>query len=236
MEDTSTMSVLLPWLASQVGKALFLPEPDWAPDDEQRATFDQVSQSMLEAPAGSEVKYVCLSPKWEFLRYLVHDKDMVLHGSNRPDIEVLEPKEQTDYSGKRVRAVFASRDAIWPLFFAVLNTEGYRGSLRNGCWVVSRQGQEQRFYFFSVNRERLGAGLWTEGTIYILPGQTFEMTDRGVVRFDEWASKEPVRPVARLGVEPADFLFLDQVAGHREGESMFRSWLMYKRRRGIRPG
>jgi hypothetical protein len=76
---------------------------------------------------------------------------MVLHGSNRPDIEVLEPAEQTDFGGKRVKAVFASRDAIWPFFFAILNTRGYRGSLRNSCWVVSRSGQEQRFYFFSIN-------------------------------------------------------------------------------------
>jgi hypothetical protein len=61
------------------------------------------------------------------------------------------------------------------------------------------------------------------------------MTGNGVVRFDEWASKKPVRPIARLGVEQADFPFLDRVAGYREGESMLRSWLMYKRRWDIKP-
>jgi hypothetical protein len=165
------------------------------------------------------------------MRYLVHYKDMVLHGSNRQELELLEPKEQTDYGGKRITAVFASRDGIWPMFFAIVNLKGYRGSLRNGCWVVNRRGEEQRFYFFSVNREMLGEGLWTAGMIYILPGGTFEMTDRGVVRFDEWASGETVRPIAKLAVKPEDFPFLDQVAGHQEGESMLASWLKYKKRR-----
>ncbi|MFN2226058.1 MAG: hypothetical protein ACK2UY_07120, partial [Anaerolineae bacterium] len=157
-------------------------------------------------------------------------------GSQRSDIDVLRPREQTDYSGRRITAVFGTRDAIWPLFFAVLNAQGYRGSVRNACWVVSRRGGEQRFYFFSVNREMVRPGLWAPGTIYILPGETFQMTDTAIVRFDEWASTEPVRPLARLAVEPADFPFLDQVAAHREGESMLRSWLAYRRRRGAVAG
>jgi hypothetical protein len=50
--------------------------------------------------------------------------------------------------------------------------------------VVSGRGEEQRFYIFSVNREMLGEGLGTAGMIYILPGETCEMTDSGVVRLD----------------------------------------------------
>jgi len=70
------------------------------------------------------------------------------------------------------------------MWFAILNTRGHRGSLRKECWVVSGRGEEQRFYIFSVNREMLGEGLGTAGMIYILPGETCEMTDSGVVRLD----------------------------------------------------
>ncbi|MEJ2211818.1 MAG: hypothetical protein P8129_22665 [Anaerolineae bacterium] len=233
------MSTIMAWLASLVGRILFLPEPAWTPDKERKAAFDQIYRGMAGAPPGSPVDYGWRYPKWQFLRYLVREKQVVLHGSQRSDIDVLRPREQTDYSGRRITAVFGTRDAIWPLFFAVLNAQGYRGSLRNACWVVSRRGGEQRFYFFSVNREMVRPDLWAAGTIYLLPGDPFQRTDTAVVRFDEWASTEPVRPLARLAVAPADFPFLHQVAAHREGESMVRSWLAYKRRRGstgIRPG
>jgi hypothetical protein len=228
------MSMIFAWLVSKIGRALFLPEPISVLSDEKREAFEQVFRSMLEGSSGSAVNYGCPYPKWEYLRYLVQEKDIVLHGSNRKDIEVLEPKEQTDYSGKQITAVFASRDGIWPMFFAIVNTTGYRGSLRNGCWVVKKKSGEQRFYFFSVNEEMLGEGIWTEGMIYILPGEAFELTNRGVVRFDEWASKEAVRPIAKLAVEPEDFPFLGQVAGHQEEESILRSWLKYKKRCGER--
>ena len=244
------MSGIVAWLAIQLGKLLFLPEPAWTLDDEKRRAFDQALEAMIEAPAGSAPGYPCPYPKWEYLRYLTRHKGMVLHGSNRGDIDVLRPQEQTDFSGRRITAVFGTRDAIWPLFFATLNTAGYRGSLRNGCWVMAARGGgqrhpalggqrhpalgERRFYFFSVNRDRLGPGLWTEGTVYILPGDTFEKTDTAAVRFDEWASRTAVTPVARLAVQPGDFPFAGQVAGHREGEPMPRSWLCYKRRLRIR--
>lgn len=224
------MSGIAAWLAIQLGKLLFLPEPAWTLDGEKRQAFDQALRSMIEAPAGSAPGYPCPYPKWEYLRYLTRHKGMVLHGSNRGDIDVLRPQEQTDFSGRRITAVFGTRDAIWPLFFATLNTAGYRGSLRNGCWVAAARGGERRFYFFSVNRDRLGPELWTGGTVYILPGDTFEPTDKGAVRFDEWASRTAVAPVARLAVQPGDFPFVAQVAGHREGEPMLRSWLCYKRR------
>lgn len=224
------MSIAVAWLASQVFKALFLPEPVSVMSEEKRKAFGEVFHAMGEASLDEGASYACPYPKWEFLRYLVRERNVVLHGSNRNDIEVLEPREQTDYSGKRITAVFASRDGIWPMFFALVNMKGYRGSLRNGCWVVGRGSSERRYYFFSLNEKLLGAGIWKEGTIYILPGETFEKVDQGVVRFDEWASKGAVRPVGKLAIKPEDFPFHGRVAGHREGESMLISWLKYKRR------
>ena len=130
---------------------------------------------------------------------------------------------------QRIKAVFVLRDPIWALFFAVLNTSGDHASLRNACWVVARARGEQRSYFFSVNKAMLTPGIWTEGMLYILPGKAFEKTDPGKVRFDEWAAKEAIRPIAKMRVAPADFPFLDRVAGHPEGETIFKLCWLYKR-------
>lgn len=224
------MSKIVAWLVSQMFKVLFFPEPASGMSEEKKKAFDEIYQTMREVPLDGAISYNCPYPIWEYLRYLVRERNVVLHGSNRNDIAILEPKAQTDYSGKRISAVFASRDGIWPMFFAVVNTAGYRGSLRNGCWIVGRGSGERRFYFFSLNKEMLRPGIWTEGTIYILPGDSFEATDTGVVRFDEWASKDAVRPIGKLAIKPENFPYLDRVAGHREGEPMFNSWLKYKPR------
>lgn len=224
------MPIGFAWVASQMGKALFWTELTSVLSANQQEAMERTFQSMLEHPATQALHYDCPCSKWEFLRYLLQNKSVVLHGSNRKDIEALEPREQTDCSGKPTTAVFASRDAIWPIFFAIVNTTIYRGSLRNGCWVVQGRGGEQRFYFFSVNAAMLAKDLWTEGVIYILPGETFQLTNHGVMRFDEWASREAVQPLGKLVVTPDDFPFLNRVAGHREGESMILSWLKYKSR------
>jgi hypothetical protein len=51
--------------------------------------------------------------------------------------------------------------------------------------------------------------------VYILPRRTFEqLRDGAGVLIAEWASREPVRPLARLRVRPEDFPFVDRVSGH----------------------
>lgn len=201
------------------------------PNDEQIQVFDSIFQSALARGPGSLVNYECEYPKHEFLRYLVENRELLLHGSNRQAIEVLEPKRQTDYSGQQVTAVFASGDGIWPMFFAVVDQANYVGSLRNGCWVVTgHRGKSRRFYFFSLNGEMLRQRPWVDGMVYVLLRESFEQTSRGVVRFDEWASAEAVRPVAKVPITPADFPFLNRVTGHDEKESIFVSWFLFKRR------
>jgi hypothetical protein len=229
------MSASSIWLRSRMAtalcKRLFLAAPDEELGDLQKQAFDHVFERAVAGGQGSTVRYDRDHPKHQFLRYLVEHRSVLLHGSNRPDIEVLEPALQTDYSGQQMCAVFASGDGIWPLFFAVVDHAKYRGSLRNGCWVITdHRGTSQRFYFFSLNRAMLKLGPWTDGTVYILPRQGFTQESRGVVRFDEWASETAVRPVAKLPVTPEDLPFLPQVTGHEEKESMVVSWLLFKRR------
>mgnify|MGYP001828804532 CR=1 FL=1 len=230
---------VLTWLktrsASIVLGHLFLSLPELELDELKARAFEQVFQSAVRDGVGEPIDYRCDYPKADFLRYLVSHKDVLLHGSNSMAIETLLPRRQIDFDGRPMTAVFASGDGVWPIFFAVLDDDRFRGSMRNGCFVVADgKGPDRRFYFFSINREMLHQHPWTDGMIYVLPRKPFRQTSRGAVRFDEWASEEPVQPLAKLPVSPADFPFLPNIAGHDEKESIYVSWLRYKRRqRGL---
>ncbi|HEY1367074.1 MAG TPA: hypothetical protein VGF23_08175 [Gaiellaceae bacterium] len=148
-------------------------------------------------------------PKHELLRWLVVDRPVLLHGSNRPDIEEFRPRAQTDFWGRPAHAVFATADGIWPLFFAVVRR---RPGL--SVWNTCMQDDGRSLYFFSVS----GEVEWTEGAVYVLPRDRFER----VAGSAEWASAEPVRPLAVLPVAPDDFPFRAAVLRHRAGESSLR--------------
>ncbi len=230
---------VLTWLkarsASLVLGHLFLSLPELELDEPKVRAFEQLFQSAVRVGGGDVIDYSCDHPKADFLRYLVSHKGVLLHGSNSEDVDILLPKRQLDFNGRPMTAVFASGDGVWPIFFAVLDHDRFRGSMRNGCFVIADgKGSDRRFYFFSINREMLPQRPWKDGMIYVLPREPFSQTSRGAVRFDEWASEEPVQPLAKLPVSPADFPFLPNVAGHDEKESIYISWLRYRRRqRGL---
>jgi hypothetical protein len=79
--------------------------------------------------------------------------------------------------------------------------------------------KSEPYYFFSINDDALAHQPWCHGTIYILPRAGFEpqppVTLRGITgEIPQWASLEPVRPLARLHITPADFPFLARIRGH----------------------
>ena len=218
-------------LASVVLGHLFLQLPEVRLDNVKVQAFDRVFDRICEGSEASLIASDCTYHKSEFLRYLAAHKNVLLHGSNRSGIDTLLPREHTDYAGKPRTAVFASGDGVWPLFFAVLDQTNYRGSLRNGCFVVTDpKGTEERFYFFSLSAALWEQQPWTKGMIYVLPRDPFQKTSTGTVRFDEWACEEPVRPLGWLPVSPADFPLLHRVTPHDEWESVYVSWLRFKKR------
>jgi hypothetical protein len=220
---------ILVYIGNLMGGIFFYPKPKWCLTQEMELEFEQIYQAAL-GPDSPVIEYVSNYPKWQFLQYLVNQHHVALHGSNNPGISTLEPKEQTDFSGKRVKAVFATRDSIWSIFFAILDMSQYQGSLRNACWVIGDGTRgENRYYFFSINRSPM-EDVWTDGMVYILPGEEFAAASRGVVRFDEWLCNSSMDPIARLPIAARDFPFKSRVAVHKEGESMLISWLRYKGR------
>jgi hypothetical protein len=212
-------------------RRLFLPAPAWRMTDEKRTVFAQLLETAPGASSCLMIDTPLPYPRVEFLRYLVTERGMLLHGSGDAAIDVLQPRPQYDFGGTPVTATFATADAIWPLFFALIPRETFFGSMRNGAFVIDGE-IEQRFYFFSVNQEWLAKRLWRLGYIYAVPGETYRRTDTAAIYFDEWVSVSPVQPCVRVAVTPDDFPFLNQVAAHDDAESIYESWLRYRERIG----
>jgi len=156
-----------------------------------------------------------LGPVVDEVARRVASGEVLVHGSNRRDIELFEPREQTTYVGQATRAVFASTEPVWSLFFAVTDTATV-SSRWNACVLPDTSGAGRTRFFFSVGCPPDRA--WTDGALYLLPRDTFVPSDDPA----EWLSFEPVRPLEVIPVTPADFPFRDRVFGHREDEPEWR--------------
>ena len=154
----------------------------------------------------------------EFLRDQLARGDVLLHGSNSRTIERFEPREQTSYHGVAICAVFATPDPIWPLFFAVTDTE--RASSRwNMCLLPERSGAARTRYFFSVGARP--EDVWCDGAVYLLPREAFVAGDEP----SEWVATRAVQPIAVVPVTPGDFPFRRHVFRHVPVEPDWRRTL-----------
>jgi hypothetical protein len=162
--------------------------------------------------------------KWLFLCWLVERKGFLLHGSADASINAFEPRKPSDRSPddfSKQTAVFAAGDALWAIFYAILDRT--RPGLRflNAALEFELQpGQlSPLHYFFSVSNRHLDEGPWSEGVVYVLPADGFvqqpphELNGR-VVHEPHYANPNMVRPLAKIAVAPHDFPFLQQVRGH----------------------
>jgi hypothetical protein len=175
-----------------------------------RRAFDQL---LAAAPEGGDVAYGLPQPKWWFLHHAVAC-GLLLHGTNTAKLDVLGTRANDDAFGSPVDAVFASDDAIWPLYFATVR----RGALRYGYinWAVHVRDSSR--YVFSIGADPEAPGSWTDGMIYLLPSGSFHRT--GASR--ELVSEAAVEPRARLAVTPEDFPFREQTVEHGAGDAPSR--------------
>jgi len=155
---------------------------------------------------------------WQFLCALAARRQIAFHGTGDPGIERFEPREPVDFApfGQQ-RAVFATSDPIWAMFYAIVDRTGYELTLNNGCLVLDDLGESH--YYFSVSRQALDRQPWRTGYLYLLPADTFVeqpgATYAGhAAHVPQLASPVAVEPFARLRVEPSDFPFLDRIGGH----------------------
>jgi hypothetical protein len=179
---------------------------------EVAAHADAFDALLARTPEGGTVDYDLPQPKWWFLHHLVRS-GFVLHGSNEPAIDEFTTRSNFDaHNVRRVDAVFASDDAIWPIYFAVVNRPVAQSYI-NWC---EHPGNDTSRYLFSIGSDPRDDASWTTGTIYVLPRDTFEPTPES----RELTSLVPVRPRARLTVSPDDFPLKAKTRGHRRGDSV----------------
>lgn len=157
----------------------------------------------------------------ERFRSLAERGDVLFHGSQRGDLERLEPirlsRDSTAFGDQQ--AVYATSDPVWATYFAILR----RGKLSTANGSMGRAGGAlfPRRYFFSLRRyddsEPFGPGF-----LYVVPRATFACQKPLLGRIDtaQWVSHVAVPMLERFEVTPADFPFLDDVIAPRSREPL----------------
>lgn len=187
-------SRLNPW------RLLVMPHPVLSAQD--RAAFDELLDTT--AP-GAHIEYRLAQPKWSFLHHVI-SRGLLLHGTNELELTELRTHANGNAFGAPVTALFATDDAIWPLYFATVD----RARLRHGYinWATHVRGASR--YIFSIGADPSDPASCTNGVVHLLPADTFTRT--GETR--EFVSAAPVRSRAFLPVAPDDFPFRRQTIGH----------------------
>jgi hypothetical protein len=157
--------------------------------------------------------------------------DVLFHGSNTRMIDIFEPRSQLTAHDRPVKAVFATPDPLWAMFFAVTDTARAIGRW-NMCLLPDESGLPRARYFFAVRGEP--RSVWAEGAVYVLPKDRFVPSDIPA----EWISFEPVSPLAVIPVGRDDFPFADRVFRFNHPEPRWMRLARLVRSgwiRGVRP-
>jgi hypothetical protein len=183
--------------------------------------FDLLLSALKSDKKNTLINYNFLIPKWQFLCYCADQKGVILHGTGSPNIQVFEPRPSNDLSEFGAQtAVYAAADGLWAMFFAILDREQWSMSTSNACIrLVDEAGKvSEPRYVFSISQNALHHKPWRNGTVYLLPGETF-LNQPSLqfgsyeVRLPQLASLVPVIPFGRLEVTPDDFPFLEHIRG-----------------------
>lgn len=205
--------------------------PPMPTDPATLAAFDALYDEAVAAGFREPIDYRLAAPRWQFICHIADTRDVVLHGSGNPAIAEFEPRQPVDNTefGNR-KAVYGASDGLWPMYFAILDRDGHRMSLINAsARPLADDGTlGEPVYYFSISESVLPLSPWRKGTIYFLPRATFEQQPEGHflgqrMSVPQWASAEPVTPLARIEVGPGDFPLLGAIRGHDWDTAMARA-------------
>jgi hypothetical protein len=190
-------------------------------DSKTCADFDQMLARVKAGGITTRIDYSFNAPKWQFLCYMADQHGVVLHGTGDPGIQVFEPRPSNDLSEFGAQtAVYAAGDGLWAMFFAILDRSHFPITTSNACIrLVDEAGRvSEPRYVFSISGTALRQRPWRKGVVYLLPGDTFAnqpplQFGPYEVRIPQLASLAPVRPFAKLEVDPEDFPFLKDIRG-----------------------
>jgi hypothetical protein len=198
--------------------------PPLAVDPEAEARFAVAADALL---AGEAVTVP--EPRLDFLRWLAQSRPVVFHGSPRDDLRELstERRSRDATAWGNQQAVYASTDPVWAIYFACLRRDrGWRGT-KNGSLGQAGGPLYPRRYFFLHNRGSASPDRLGPGSLYLLSPSGFVPDEplAGAIDTAHLVSHEPVKPLARLDVAPADFPFADRIRYYRDGEPNWVSLL-----------
>lgn len=194
-------------------------------DPEKSEAFERLAAEIVKGSA-QEISYDLPHPKHEFVQWLpTSSPEVAFHGSVRSDLTELRPirmsQDTTPFGNQR--AVYASSDGLWAMYFAVLNRSSnpsFRGT-KNTCVRPAKRLFRNSYYYFSVNPEAHNDLLLNDGWLYFIPISSFtaEAPAFGLIDSAHLASVEPVPCLARLAVSPFDFPFRTLIVSHTRGDS-----------------
>jgi hypothetical protein len=163
-------------------------------------------------------------PPWVFLCGLAKRRPIAFHGTGDAGIELFEPRQPIDFAPfGHQKAVFATSDPIWAMFYAVVDRDRFPITIANGCIVLLQADGHAGVprYFFSISSGPLRQQPWRTGYLYFLPAEGFVEQPADTygghdARVPQLASPVEVAPFARLEVAPDDFPFLAAIRGHED--------------------
>lgn len=206
-------------------RALGLPSlPAPAVGPEIAARFATAADAILDGRTAAVPE-----PRLDFLRWLAENRPIVFHGSPRGDLGELstERRSRDSTAWGNQRAVYASTDPVWAIYFACLRRDAGWTGTKNGSLGRAGGPLYPRRYFFLHNRGSASPNRFGPGSLYLLPPATFvaDVPLAGAIDTAHLVSHEPVRPLARIDVTPDDFPFADRIRYFRDGEPNWVSLL-----------
>jgi hypothetical protein len=170
-------------------------------------TFESLYQQITSSPEVLLIENIEGLSKVDFLKFLSEKGEFLFHGTNSAEIEELEPR-QANCRAKNfgnLKAVYATTDPVLPIYHSVFNKKYFSGRSSSGVESGNK-------YVFKVDGKFGDNKTWTNGCVYILDKSKFEQgTDDEGSPIDEFACREPVKPLAKLLTESEDFPYLDEV-------------------------
>lgn len=190
-------------------------------DESAKVAFDALLDTTLGTGGCPAIQFTLPWAKWQFLCHIADHRDIALHGSGEPKIELFEPRQSNDLNDfGNQKAVYAAADGLWAMFFAIVDRERV-ASISNACVRLADEAGAIHgpYYVFSVSQSALADRPWRAGWVYLLPRRAFSTQPpipfgSSQVHVAQLASYAPVEPLAKLMIMPEDFPFLGQVRGH----------------------
>jgi hypothetical protein len=199
----------------------WLRRPNIELDSSALFSLNHLFETVMAAGNCIRIDYTLPIPKWQFLCYLADQPGVTLHGTGDPNIQVFEPRKSNDLTDFGAQtAVYAAGDGLWAMFFAILDRTLYPMATSNACVRLADEGGvvSEPFYVFSISQNSLHKQPWRNGSVYLLPSETFIYQPSlrfgpYEARIPQMASLSQVIPFARLDVTPEDFPFLKDIRG-----------------------